>query len=79
MLYGGQVDDSSNHNFVLTAQEALGVDSKLDDGKPSYGKLVAGQWDSCTDATSETDTASPTYQLGSNNKICILFYRQFIR
>ena len=63
---------------ALTTQETWSVDTKFDDGKPSYGNIIAGQWNDCTDAASELDTVNPQYDLAVSGLKCMLIYRKFI-
>ena len=42
-------------NTMLAPAELWGIDTKMDDGRPAYGKVIAGNYNTCTDATSDTD------------------------
>ena len=61
-IFGAQNGNlSSGHvpgNAALRPEEAWNIDTKLDDGRPGYGKVIAIRWDDCTDATSATDLDS---------------------
>jgi prepilin-type N-terminal cleavage/methylation domain-containing protein len=62
----------------LTPTEASNIDSKLDDGTPSNGRIYAA-WraNTCANSTSATDK-SATYRLENNTKACGLYWlKQF--
>lgn len=61
---------------ILTAQEAWNIDSKLDDGKPARGRLIARHWSTCTNATGWTDL-SAEYLLTATSKVCSLHFLLF--
>lgn len=76
LLYLG-VDTTSNYdgdNATLTAEEMWNIDTKLDDGRPAYGKLVSyiRSYRSHCATTDVPSTAE--YQLTSTSKGCTLIY-----
>jgi prepilin-type N-terminal cleavage/methylation domain-containing protein len=59
---------------MLTPTEMWGIDKKLDDGMPGRGKIVAYNWDDCTDAADNTD-ADADYALNTSAIECSYYYR----
>jgi prepilin-type N-terminal cleavage/methylation domain-containing protein len=61
---------------ILKPEEAWNIDTKIDDGRPGIGKVVAGNWSTgCTQgATVPSDTAIATYNLSNNSNQCILTF-----
>lgn len=63
--------NGSTYSYLLKPEELWNIDTKLDDGKPSTGKLLGVSWTTCaTGAASETDIANATYNLVNSNIIC---------
>ena len=60
----------TNDNWPSNAQEIFAIDSKLDDGKPNKGELLAGGMESCVDTSGDKVTYAVSGQAG-----CTLFYR----
>jgi prepilin-type N-terminal cleavage/methylation domain-containing protein len=64
---------------ALKPEEAWNVDTKLDDGQPASGKIIAQDFigftnaGSCTTSTSQTDYAG-AYNLSSSTVACSLFF-----
>jgi prepilin-type N-terminal cleavage/methylation domain-containing protein len=57
---------------TITAPELWNIDTKLDDGKPAFGKLRAARWNVCaTGAASTADGANASYILNDNSIRCI--------
>jgi prepilin-type N-terminal cleavage/methylation domain-containing protein len=63
---------------VLTPEEAFDIDTKMDDGRPGRGKVLALYWNqTCTNAKSAIDY-SAQYRLDDDTIQCALaFARQF--
>ena len=55
LAYGANAGADWPYNPLLTPEEAWNIDTKMDDGKPGTGKLIAMQWTPCTLATAFTD------------------------
>lgn len=69
-------DDSAPWGSVMPPDEAWGIDSKLDDGKPASGFIVSNRSDgNCTNGSSITDYAA-TYQLSESGHVCTLYFLQ---
>lgn len=60
---------------ILTPEDALGIDIKLDDGKPSTG-LVQAFWRTLCTTSSATDDRTATYKLTTTTQVCSLFFRK---
>jgi prepilin-type N-terminal cleavage/methylation domain-containing protein len=69
----GADTNTDNAAAVLKPEEAWNIDTKLDDGKPGQGKVLARHWGSCTNASSETDVTT-TYKLDSSSIACVLVF-----
>lgn len=61
---------------LLTTEEAWNIDSKMDDGKPSYGKVRSRPPTSVStpNCSSNTDPALAQYQLTVSGKQCLLSF-----
>jgi prepilin-type N-terminal cleavage/methylation domain-containing protein len=59
---------------VLKPEEVWNIDTKMDDGKPAYGNLIAVYWDDCTLAESRTDL-DKAYQLTETGNKCTFYVR----
>lgn len=65
---------------TLTPEEALNIDKKTDDGRPTQGNTIATNWSSCTTASSANAATNLTanYNTANTEKICgLVFVRQF--
>lgn len=60
---------------LLRPEDAWNIDSKLDDGLPGLGNIVASRWSICTTATAASQTASAQYRLNSSAQRCMLIMR----
>lgn len=57
---------------LLKPEEAWNIDTKLDDGQPGAGRIIAQYWNNaCATASSNTDYAKP-YNLAVNTPQCAL-------
>ena len=71
--FGAQHTAGHSNNPVLSPEELWNVDTKMDDGRPAYGKVQAHHWDNCTDATAFTDIDSE-YLLTNTAKDCAIVF-----
>lgn len=67
------------YNSALKPEEAWNIDTKLDDGKPGTGRVIAYNWDNCTDAASNgnptvLDRTGAQYLLSQNSVLCALSF-----
>lgn len=75
LVAGGANSSAWNSSPILKPEEAWNIDTKLDDGKPGTGKVVAIWRGSCTNSTSATDYAS-VYALSTTSVSCALYFPQ---
>jgi hypothetical protein len=74
LFFGGQSPGNSTFQAVLKPEEAWNIDTKMDDGKPGIGKVMAVYLNNaCSMATSTTDYASG-YMLSNTNIACALMF-----
>ncbi len=64
-------------NGVLKPEEAWNVDTKMDDGMPGRGSVIAILWDDCTTSSSATDYAGE-YALLISTQACGLRFKNSI-
>lgn len=77
----GAVTASANPDAaILKPEEAWNIDTKLDDGKPAQGKIIARFWNNACAAADDgthanTDLAA-SYKLSDSTVQCTLMFRQ---
>lgn len=78
--YALPTTDGDPHTSILTAQETMGLDNKIDDGKPGTGTMRVQIIDSCsvkadgvTPAT-YADTETAIYNTSSETKQCVILF-----
>lgn len=61
------------HNAVLTPQEALTIDNKLDDGKPAYGRVISTKRSAPTspNCTTSDDASTAEYDISTTARLCV--------
>lgn len=76
--FGSAVVNYDPYGGILRAQEARGIDEKIDDGRPATGKLVLRQSNvsNCTSATLTSDTTA-TYKASSATLCALIFPQAF--
>ncbi|MGB1539754.1 MAG: prepilin-type N-terminal cleavage/methylation domain-containing protein [Rickettsiales bacterium] len=84
LYYGGEsANNTEPHAPVLTPEEAWNVDTKIDDGLPASGILVAFYWDdecgTANDGGSADDDLDARYNLAESSVQCALAFRHAIR
>jgi len=57
----------------LKPEEAWNIDTKLDDGKPGTGKVIAIYWTTCTTSGANNDY-SGNYALSVTTPTCSLYF-----
>jgi prepilin-type N-terminal cleavage/methylation domain-containing protein len=76
-LFGSTAANGTPGNMptasLLKPAELWNIDTKLDDGKPVSGKVWAGNYATCTNASGPTDKAA-TYQLDSDATGCMAIF-----
>lgn len=73
LLFGAYNAGNSTFNVVLKPEEAWNIDTKIDDGKPGTGKIIAFTRTGCANSSSTTDYAS-TYSLATATVQCSLLF-----
>ncbi len=73
LLLGGDISINRPHGTIVTAEEMWNIDVKLDDGRPAYGKVIAGNFLTCTMATVYTQL-DVDYRLNSSGSACNMFF-----
>lgn len=73
LIFGAATSTGNLWTAILKPEEAWSVDTKLDDGRPGYGKVVVLHWDTCTLASSNTDIAA-AYDLASTAAGCSFYF-----
>lgn len=72
--FGSAISGGPYDGVVLKPEEAWNIDTKLDDGKPGTGKLLARYWNNaCATSTSNTDYAG-NYKLNDSSVRCSLYF-----
>lgn len=64
---------TNNATAALVPSDMLSIDTKLDDGKPTAGRVTATAVAGCFSGTITATTA--TYQTGTTTKACVLAYQ----
>jgi prepilin-type N-terminal cleavage/methylation domain-containing protein len=72
---GGAVSGAWPNAPILKPEEAWNIDTKMDDGRPGAGKIIARYPGTCSDAASGTDYAAP-YNLDDTALRCLLYFTQ---
>lgn len=71
LTFGKAVAGSINYGAALKPEEAWGIDTKIDDGKPGLGEVMSLWNAGCTLAGASTDT-SFDYNLTNSTEVCRL-------
>ncbi len=79
-LFGGFVLNSSFYAPILKPEDAWGIDTKLDDGKPARGKIIARYWNNlcaaADDGTHASNDLNASYKVSDTTNQCALFFIQ---
>lgn len=80
--YGGYLSIGASYpsfppiNPLLSPEEAWSIDKKIDDGKPAYGRVIAGYWNGqcaeADDGSNANNDLNASYKLDDPNTRCIL-------
>lgn len=79
MDYGNEFDFGAanpgdrTYEPALNPEEAWNIDTKLDDGKPASGRIIAVFRTGCVNGANNTDTSAP-YNLTNTAVSCALFF-----
>jgi prepilin-type N-terminal cleavage/methylation domain-containing protein len=77
LVFGASYTTDLPINRILKPEEQWNIDTKMDDGKPGTGKIVArefvgwGNAGACTQSTSQTDYAG-SYNLSNSAASCVI-------
>ena len=73
--FGANYPNSNPNNPLLKPEEAWNIDTKIDDGKPGTGKVIAIYWNNAcgTGGSGPSDTAS-VYNLSNTSAQCALYF-----
>ncbi len=78
--YGAPVSNNLTSGATLRPEEAWNIDTKVDDGRPAYGKVIARNWNNvCAAADNGTHTNTnfeASYKLSDSSLQCSLIFRQ---
>lgn len=73
-MFGAKTAGAETDSRILTPTEAWNIDTKMDDGKPAYGKIILRFWNTCSTSTTNTDYAGE-YDLLDTGIQCALYFR----
>lgn len=79
LFVGAAIANDQPQAAFLKPEEAWSIDTKIDDGKPGQGSVIARYWDTCTDAASNgsatpSDRDNANYLLSDNTVQCSLYF-----
>jgi len=76
LQYGGDHQPDNPRGALLKPEEGWNIDTKIDDGKPGLGRMIAIYWDNAcgTGGADETDTANSVYNLSENSPQCAFYF-----
>ncbi|MES2984233.1 MAG: prepilin-type N-terminal cleavage/methylation domain-containing protein [Pseudomonadota bacterium] len=74
-FYGGVNVSDYPEEPLFSPEEAWNIDTKMDDGKPGTGSVIASRHDLCTNSSSGTDYTT-TYKLTSSGALCRFRFKQ---
>ena len=75
LMYLGVDQTTIAYYPFLTPEEQWNVDTKMDDGRPAYGKVIALRWNTCTDAANKDDLDSE-YLLSDSGAVCSPIFKE---
>lgn len=77
LLFGKPTTTGTTSSKILSPEEAWGIDTKIDDGKPGSGNVIGLHISDCTTASGNTDYTS-TYERSDILVQCALYFRNGI-
>lgn len=80
-VFGAQQPTTYTTGQLLGTEEAWNIDTKLDDGKPATGKVIAIYWNNACSTPDDGATFTNTnyvasYRFNTSVKYCALYFRQ---
>ncbi len=78
-IFGAQQANDITSVQALRADEAWNIDTKLDDGKPASGTIIARYWNNACaaadDGTHASNDLAASYKVSDSSLQCTLFFR----
>ncbi len=75
-VFGATISGFDTVAGLLKNEEVWNIDTKMDDGRPGYGKIMAGRWGACSDASADDDLDSD-YDLTTTSANCSIVFKDF--
>lgn len=76
LLMGAAAPNSWPGYGIITPEELYAIDSKIDDGKPATGSVMAFLWGGCTLAANQNDSTAD-YKLANKSVACAIIFPRF--
>jgi prepilin-type N-terminal cleavage/methylation domain-containing protein len=80
LIFGGEHATDLSWVPVLTPEEAWNIDTKVDDGKPARGTVIAVYWDGlcaqADDGSNADDDFNASYRLIDRTQQCALMFKK---
>lgn len=73
LFMGALFGATSAYGPIIKPEEAWNIDTKMDDGRPQRGSIMAIGWDTCTNAANSADL-NGSYDLVVTTKECALAF-----
>jgi prepilin-type N-terminal cleavage/methylation domain-containing protein len=78
LAFGGQTTDYFTHAPIISPDEAWKIDTKIDDGLPAKGLVIAIYWNNAcavaNDGTHASDDFNASYNLSNTSILCSLIF-----
>lgn len=73
-MFGASQSGNKTQQPIMKPEEAWNIDTKIDDGRPGYGKVIARFWNNtcATGGASASDLANSVYNLSNTGNVCAL-------
>ncbi len=80
LIFGEDSTNGDTTSAALTPEEAWNIDTKMDDGQPAYGRVLAVNWDdecsAADDGGSADDDYEASYVLTDTSAQCALIFKK---
>ncbi len=81
-ILGAATTNNLPYAPLLKPEEAWNIDTKVDDGRPAYGKIIARFWNNlcaaADDGTHANNDLNASYKLSDSAIRCALYFRDII-
>lgn len=80
-LFGAKAASSYVWNPIMRPEDQWNIDTKMDDGKPATGKMLAGERSTCTTAAAAAAGAldyAANYALTTTTAVCKFYIREIL-